>query len=58
MSCCQVVELLLVPRELLFGCGVGGMLPWLILVCCKRPNVVIDMLPVVMSVIQVRERDY
>ena len=56
--CRNVVEVLFVPRELLIACKGGWVVPWLVLVCCKCPNVVRVMLPVVMSVIQVRERDY
>ena len=56
--CCWVVEVLFIPREMFFGCRVEGMLPRLILVCYKRPNVGIVVLPAVVSVVEVGERDY
>ena len=41
--CCWIVDVLLVPRELLCGCRGWGTFPWLMLVCFNRTNVVIGM---------------
>ena len=57
-QCCWVVEVLLVPAELCFGVRIVVILPCLMLLHCNSPNVFIVMLPLVVSVLHVWERDY
>ena len=54
---CRRLAIVLVPSAVFFDCRVREMIPWLIWLYF-RPNVVRVMLPVFMSFVQVRKRDY